>query len=156
MTDFLADLAATLIRNGSVPPDAIRGCTDAEINALMAAQNVTTLPTTFRKFLSYTGRNPYWFSRNDEADYEWLLDAKQYARETVEEYGHDFTEFEGAFIFQTHHDYMFHYFRTEDLTLPDPHFWVFRGDSPPERSEVAFSQHLRLWAEYRVRPDYPG
>lgn len=123
---FMADLTEPLIRRGLVRRADLDGCTAEEIEALMAAQGVPTLPALYREFLEYGGRTPYWLARY-EWDYNWLLEeAKGVAREiVVEDDGQDWAPFAGAFVFQTHQGYMFFYFRAEDLPRPDPPFWVY-------------------------------
>ncbi|MFC8042849.1 hypothetical protein [Nocardia sp. NPDC057353] len=131
---FMAELADQLIRRGLVTPDAIRGCTDAEIAALRQAQGVRALPAAYLDFLAITGKNPYWLSRDGEWDYASLLRAKQTAREIVaDDDDRSFAPFEDAYILQTHQGYAFEYFRGADLDEPDPPIWLYE-EAQPERA----------------------
>ncbi|WP_280234963.1 SMI1/KNR4 family protein [Nocardia cyriacigeorgica] len=123
-------------------------CTDTEITALMNAQGVMAIPDSYREFLRFSGKNPYWLARSGEWDYEWLLEAKDLAREIVVDDNQDFTPFEGSFIFQTHQGYMFYYFRPEDLTRPDPHFWIYKETHDPRDSGMTFTEWLKDLADY--------
>ncbi|WP_330183384.1 SMI1/KNR4 family protein [Nocardia sp. NBC_01503] len=145
----MTDLAEPLIMRGLVAAEALRGCGEEEIVALMNAQGVTELPLAYREFLGCAGRDPYWLSRNDEWDYDWVVEAKDLAREiVVDDYERDFEPFENSFIFLTHHGYMFYYFRPEDLAAPDPNFWIYLGDKPVRDSGLSFTQWLRGLADY--------
>ncbi|RSN54670.1 hypothetical protein [Actinomadura sp. WAC 06369] len=155
---FMADLAEPLIRRGLVRPDDLDGCTAGEIEALMAAQGVTALPSLYREFLEFGGRTPYWLARY-EWDYTWLLEeAKDTAREIVVDDGLDWASFADTFVFQTHQGYLFFYFRAEDLTLPDPPYWVYRqggevaGGEPFSRFLQDFADALPRLAAGRTRP----
>lgn len=144
----MADLVEPLIRQGWVTADAVQGCTEEELAALMEAQGVVALPGSYREFMGFTGRAPYWLARS-EWDYEWLLEAKQIARQiVVEDYKGDFAPFEDAFVFQTHYGYEFYYFRAEDLTDPDPHFWIHSATKPVQESETSFATWLQELADY--------
>ncbi|QFG23189.1 SMI1/KNR4 family protein [Actinomadura sp. WMMB 499] len=145
----MAELTAPLLHKGLVAPSDLVGCTAEEIEALMAAQGVTTLPAVYREFLEYGGHTPYWLAR-EEWDYTWLLEeAKGVAREiVVDDDGQDWAPFADAFIFQTHHGYMFNYFRASDLTQPDPHFWIYCQGAQIESSGQPFSQYLQDLAGY--------
>lgn len=135
------------VEQGLVTPNDIQGCTEEEISVLMRAQAVGAIPDSYREFLAYDGRNPYWLSRTGEWDYEWLLEAKEIAREiVVEDYKRDFTPFEDAFIFQTHQGYMFYYFQPDDLTEPDPHFWIYTGKEPVRDGGRRFTEWLQALA----------
>ncbi|MFF2552662.1 SMI1/KNR4 family protein [Nocardia sp. NPDC058058] len=145
----MVDLIEPLVRGGLVIEEAIHGCSAAEVDALMDAQGVEELPASYRQFLRCTGKDPYWLSRNDEWDHSWVLEAKEIACEiVVDDYERDFEQFEKAFVFLTHHGYMFFYFRPEDLGLPDPTFWIFAGDEPVRDSGLSFNQWLRTLADY--------
>lgn len=143
------DLIGQLIRRGFVVADALSGCSEAEVVLLMNAQGAEALPLSYRQFLRCTGKDPYWLSRNDEWDYRWVLEAKELAREiVVDDYQRDFEQFEKAFVFLTHHAYMFYYFRPEDLEMPDPNFWIYVGDEPVRDSGLTFNRWLRTLADY--------
>ncbi|ONM47072.1 hypothetical protein [Nocardia donostiensis] len=146
---FIDDLTQGLIAKGIVDPSKIQGCTSSEISALMDSQGVSSLPQRYIEFLLRGGKNPYWLSQTGEWDYEWLLEAKELAREiVVEDYERDFTPFAQSFIFQTHQGYMFYYFRQEDLQKADPHFWIYSGYQPVRISDRPFSGWLRQLADY--------
>ncbi|WP_280388190.1 SMI1/KNR4 family protein [Nocardia wallacei] len=145
---FMTDLAEPLIRRGLVTRDSVEGCTDGEISALMQAQHVTRIPQSYREFLAYGGKNPYWLTHTGEWDYDWLLEAKDLAREIAEDYNHDFAQFEDSFIFQTHQGYMFYYFRAEDLSATDPNFYIFTGNDPVRDSGQSFTHWLSELADY--------
>ncbi|MFI1915051.1 SMI1/KNR4 family protein [Nocardia sp. NPDC020380] len=146
------ELFQPVIQSGLVTPQAVRGCTDAEIEELMRAQGVTTLPGSYREFLTYGGKDPYWLSRNGEWDFNWLLEAKETAREiVVEDYEGTFEQFSDSFVFQTHQGYIFQYFAAEDLEADDPNFWIYEGDKPPQRSKVTFTGWLNELVEFLPR-----
>ncbi|MET9488644.1 SMI1/KNR4 family protein [Nocardia sp. NPDC006630] len=146
---FMNDLTEPLVRLGLVTSEGVRGCDEQEIVALMRAQGVQALPDAYREFLAYGGKDPYWLSRNDEWDYDWLLEGKELAREiVVEDYERDFTPFADAFVFLTHQGYMFYYFRAEDLAETDPNFWIYMGDKPVRDSGMSFTQWLQGLADY--------
>ncbi|MFI1461536.1 SMI1/KNR4 family protein [Nocardia carnea] len=129
---------------GLVTRDAIKGCTDVEVDELKSAQSVSELPFSYREFLLFSGKTPYWLSLGGEWDYEWVLEAKVVAREIVEEdYEGDFSPFAESFIFETHQGYMFNFFRKEDLPSNDPYFWIYTGGRPLRRSSATFSEWIR-------------
>ncbi|WP_194899251.1 hypothetical protein [Catenulispora pinisilvae] len=98
----MSDLTEPLIEQGLVARTAVQGCSEDEIAALMRAQGVTELPRAYREFLAWGGRNPYWLSTSGEWDYDWLLGAKDVAREiVVDDHQQDFTPFAEAFVLQT-------------------------------------------------------
>ncbi|MEV0252273.1 SMI1/KNR4 family protein [Nocardia sp. NPDC050712] len=149
---YVESLARPLIDNGLVTLQAIEGCSDADIAALLAAQGVDAIPESYRQFLSFGGKNPYWLTRTGEWDYEWLLEAKQTAREiVVDDHGLDFAPFEDAFIFQTHQGYMFYYFRADDLRAADPHFWIYSEQQPVQPNSQTFNEWLKELADYLPR-----
>ncbi|MEV3961649.1 SMI1/KNR4 family protein [Nocardia sp. NPDC050193] len=146
---FITDLVGDLVQRGLVDRNDIRPCSEDEISALMAAQGVTDIPVSYREFMSYAGRNPYWLSRMGEWDYEWLIEAKQIAREiVVEDYGRDFAPYEDSFVFHTHQGYIFFYFRGEDLKEFDPKFWIYYGKRPVSVSEKTFNEWISELADY--------
>ncbi len=99
--------------------------------------------------MEYTGKNPYWLRREGEWNYEWVLEAKDIAREiVVDDYGRDFSDFEDSFVFQTHQGYMFYYFTPECLAEADPRFWIFEGKKPVRISKLSFNQWLNKLAEH--------
>ncbi|WP_327148123.1 SMI1/KNR4 family protein [Nocardia sp. NBC_01329] len=140
---FIAQLAEDLIERGLVARAGNRGCSEQEISDLMQSQRVEALPESYREFLEYSGRDPYWLTHEGEWNYDWILDAKNVARDiVVEDYKGEFSSFENSFIFQTHQGYMFFYFREEDLHAADPRFWIFKGGSPVQMSSLTFNQWL--------------
>ncbi|UGT53431.1 SMI1/KNR4 family protein [Nocardia asteroides] len=146
--NYMQDIARPLTEAGIVDPKTIKGCTQQEVATLMDAQHVSHLPKRYREFLLFGGRDPYWLNRGGEWDYSWLLEAKEIARETVvDDYHEDFTPFADAFVFQTHQGYMFHYFRSEDLEEPDPHFWIYTGNRPLRQSTRDFTGWIRTLAQ---------
>ncbi|RDI51716.1 SMI1/KNR4 family protein [Nocardia mexicana] len=145
---FMADLTEPLISRGLVAREAVEGCTDDEIATLMRAQHVSQLPQSYREFLAYGGKNPYWLSHTGEWDFDWLVEAKDLAREIAEDYKKDFTPFEEGFVFQTHQGYMFYCFSAEDLSNPDPNFFIFTGNEPIRDSRQSFTQWLSGLADY--------
>ncbi|MBF6289200.1 SMI1/KNR4 family protein [Nocardia cyriacigeorgica] len=144
---FMDYLAKPLAEQGLVDPCAVQGCSDAEITALMQAQGVTSVPHAYYEFLRFGGRNPYWLTHSGEWDYDWLIEAKDLAREIVEDDNRDFADFEGSFVFQTHQGHMFYYFRPADLTSRDPHFWIYKETRQPEDSGMVFTEWLRELAD---------
>ncbi|BDT85160.1 SMI1/KNR4 family protein [Nocardia cyriacigeorgica] len=146
---FVADLVADLRRKGLTGPAQVKGCTAEEINALMEAQGVTSLPESYREFLECMGKDPYWLSQMGEWDYDWLLESKSLAREVVvEDYAGDFDGLEDIFVFQTHQGYMFYFFRGENLKDPDPRFYIFDGSRPIRLSDSTFNRWLSGLARY--------
>lgn len=74
---------------------------------------------------------------------------KTVAREfAVDDYGEDFTPFEEAFIPETHQGYSLYYFRQEDLSAPDPQFWIYVAKEPVKSIGIRFSEWLRELAEH--------
>ncbi|MEU1982504.1 hypothetical protein [Nocardia sp. NPDC019395] len=141
---YLNELVKPLLETGLVTQDEIKGCADVEVDELQYAQSVSELPFSYREFLLFSGKNPYWLSRGGEWDYEWTMEAKVVAREIVEEdYEGDFSPFAESFIFETHQGYMFNFFRKEDLPSNDPHFWIYTGGRPLRRSSTTFSEWIR-------------
>ncbi len=146
---FMDVLVDGLIARDLVTREAVEGCTEGQIGALLEAQGVTAVPGSYREFLAVAGKNPYWLSRNGEWDYEWLLDAKRYAREMVTgDAGLDFAPFEDAYVFQTHQGYIFYYFRPEDLHTPDPRFWIYQETRPVSEAPWTFTEWVTSLADY--------
>ncbi|RSN28402.1 hypothetical protein DL990_27410 [Amycolatopsis sp. WAC 01416] len=140
----LTGIVEPLIAQGYVDVNTVRGCSDQEVEALMSAQGVDTLPARYVEFLKFGGKNPYWLSQDGEWDFGWLLEAKEIAREiVVDDYEADFTPFEDAFVFQTHQGYEFHYFKAGDLVETDPAFSTFSGFRPIADSRLSFTAWLR-------------
>ncbi|MGW5384206.1 hypothetical protein [Nocardia sp. NPDC003963] len=149
---YMEQVVERLADEGWVTRDAIEGCAGEEIEELLRSQGVVQIPDSYREFLEYGGRDPYWLSRGGEWDYEWLLEAKGIAREiVVDDYRGDFSPFESGFIFQTHQGYSFYYFRPEDLVRPDPDFWIYCGTEPLRSSGIGFSAWIGELAQYLPR-----
>lgn len=145
--NFVTDIAEPLINAGYVSRETIQGCSEQQMNNLMAAQNVATLPVRYVEFMRFGGKNPYWLSQDGEWDLAWLLDAKHVARKiVVGDYASDFTPFRNSYIFQTHQGYMFYYFTAEDLVQPDPNFWIFNGTTPVKNSGMTFTAWIQALA----------
>ncbi|WP_153540139.1 SMI1/KNR4 family protein [Actinomadura macrotermitis] len=144
----MSELTEPLVRQGLVAPEDLVGCTVEEIETLKESQGVTTLPARYREFLEQGGRTPYWLAHLGEWHYEWLLEAKNIAREIVEDHGDDFAPYADAFIFQTHQGYMFLYFRAADLSQLDPHVWTYTQGRPAKGSDQPFTQWLGDLAAY--------
>ncbi|MFG2446167.1 SMI1/KNR4 family protein [Nocardia fluminea] len=145
---YMHNIAEPLTESGLVAPESIKGCTPQEVDSLMEAQHVSHIPESYREFLLFGGRDPYWLNRGGEWDYDWLLEGKEIAREIVEDDHHeDFTPFAESFIFQTHQGYMFNFFDHEDLQAPDPHFWIYTAGRPLRKSTVRFTSWIRVLAE---------
>ncbi|WP_373293018.1 SMI1/KNR4 family protein [Nocardia jinanensis] len=145
----MEQLARPLIAGGWVNRESITGCTQGDIETLLRSQGVEQIPASYREFLEYGGRDPYWLSRGGEWDYEWLLEAKTVAREfVVDDYSEDFSPFESGFIFQTHQGYSFYYFRPENLADPDPEFWIYSATEPVQSIGVSFSEWIGELAGY--------
>lgn len=141
----MRELTEPLIRRGLVDPGAVVGCSDDEIAELMRVQGVRSLPRSYRDFLSYTGRNPYWLAA-EEWDYQWILEeGKATALELAAERRLDPAPFVDAFVFETHHGYMFCYFRSEDLTADDPRYYTFTEGPTPGGPTIKASD--RTFAE---------
>ncbi|MDO3651215.1 hypothetical protein [Nocardia mangyaensis] len=146
--DYMKEIAGPLVDSGLVAAESIIGCTDREIDELTTVQSVAEIPTTYRDFLKFSGRDPYWLSRGGEWDFNWLLEAKEVAREIVEEdYGESFSPYVDTFVFQTHQGYMFNYFRSDDLAADDPYFWIYTGGRPLRRSTARFTDWIRELAQ---------
>lgn len=145
---YLADIVEPLIARGYIDRSTVRGCSDQQVESLMSAQGVATLPARYLEFLKFGGKNPYWLSQDGEWDYGWLIEAKEIAREiVVDDHKADFAPFEDAFIFQTHQGYIFYYFKAGDLAEADPTFSVFYGLRPIMDSQRSFTTWIRDLAE---------
>ena len=145
---YLTDVVEPLMARGYVDEKTLLGCSDQEVESLISAQGVATLPACYVEFLKFGGKNPYWLSQDGEWDYGWLLEAKEIAREiVVDDYEGDFAPFEDAFVFQTHQGYMFYYFTKDDLAEADPTFSVFCGYRPIANSRKSFTAWIRDLAE---------
>lgn len=144
---YLTEIVEPLMARGYVDENTVRGCSDEEVESLMSAQGVATLPARYVEFLKFGGKNPYWLSQDAEWDYGWLLEAKEIAREIVVDYDTDFAPFEDAFVFQTHQGYMFYYFTADDLAKADPAFSIFCGYRPIADSGKSFTGWIRDLAE---------
>lgn len=119
-----------------------RGCTHADLDALMKAQGVAFLPETYRQVMLSVGRaglDKLFYSR--KSAYEDALKAKASFRAKSAEKGQPVPD--DAFVFYTHDDHSFYFFQTQSRD-DDPAVYLYDTHD----GFLCFGEHLTTyWRE---------
>jgi hypothetical protein len=123
------------------PGESIQGCSDSEIEEIMADQHVSRLPPTYITFLKRIGRGAGELLVGTDAFFPRIIGLKAAAIGLFAEDSAPVQLNPDAFVIAMHQGYQVFWFRT--VTEDDPMVIMFQeGDEGPLRSWESFSAYL--------------
>jgi hypothetical protein len=151
---FIKDLMQKLMALDGTKLDDFEGCTEKEIQLLMKTQNVERLPQMYVEFMKAMGRSykskGLRFFVGEDIGYEDALELKEVFAEVLKDENKDWQIPENAFVFWTHHAYIFYYFLIDEGD--DPRIFEYIESKEPRKIADSFSQLLD-W-QFRIHQDF--
>ncbi|PPK65611.1 SMI1/KNR4 family protein [Actinokineospora auranticolor] len=129
--DDFFDLFEAKIRQWR-PDGAFAGLTDAEIEAVRAAQGVSALPAYYIGFLRRMGREAGAFLVGTDIFHPRILEVPEGARELLAENDESHLLPDGAVVFALHQGYMAYWFDPNPTDNPRVHLYVEGRDAVRE------------------------
>jgi len=118
-----------------------QGCSDREIEEIMADQKVDCLPQAYTSFLERLGRGAGGLLKGTDAFYPRLIGVKDAAIELLTEDGAPIRLPPDSLVIGMHQGYQFFWFPT--VAQDDPKVLMFQeGDRIPHREWGTFSSYL--------------
>lgn len=149
--EYIRSLRDKLITLEVAESHEIIGCTEVEIETLMANQWVHFLPELYREFLSMMGKQAGLLHQGTDARYEYLLDIKEAALGLLQENNNPFELPADAFIFQMHQGYEFFYFLTADRNQnPSIYRYLETKDQIPFKKWESLSDYFHIEIEREI------
>lgn len=141
------DAVQRLASSEVVPETGVRGCSDAAIEEIERAEDVS-LPDAYVAFLEEMGESAGDFLRGDDLFYPQMIGLTDDARQLLAESGSSIELGNSEFVFAGHQDYSYLYFDTE--AGEDPAVYrVVEGNEDVQRVFDAFSK----WVESSVEDE---
>jgi hypothetical protein len=166
--EYIQNLRDKLIALEVAEPHEIIGCTEAELETLMASQGIHFLPELYQEFLLMMGKQAGLLHQGTDARYKYLLNIKEAALELLQENDNPFELPADAFVFQMHQGYEFFYFLTGDKSQNPPIYRYLEGtdvagfkvwnslfdyfDIEIEREIVSWSGHIERRKQKGLSP----
>lgn len=138
--DIFDALIARCIARGWAKPSDIQGCTEEEIQNVIACQGVP-LPPAYRLFLHRMGRGAGALMGGSDVFYSWPLGMREGALELLAEYGHPFSLPDDALVFWMHQGYQFMFMRASEGDNP-PVYYYMEGSEGAVRKHEHFTEFL--------------
>jgi hypothetical protein len=130
-----------LVNEVLTPAESPHGCSDSEIDEIMADQNVTRLPSAYACFLRRAGRGAGDLLVGTDAFYPRIIGLKEAAIELFSESPVPIQLGSDAFVIAMHQGYQLFWFPT--VIPDDPEVLMFQeGDRGPLRRWESFSSYL--------------
>lgn len=140
MEDAVAEAITRLAAAALVTPNAVRGCTEAEICEVEAESGVK-LPTVYRRFLARIGRSAGDFLAGTDYLFPDLLTLRAQAEHLLRECGVPGLLDKTDFVFAMHQGYQFLLLRCGESA--DPRVYRYEdGDDAFELVANSFSEWL--------------
>jgi hypothetical protein len=145
MASYVEEFAGRLESAGLIPAGLRPGCTPGEIDEIMQAQQVATLPALYRDFLTTVGRNPTSIGLMVGSDWSArdLLTLKQDAEGLLAGDRVDAAFLAGSMVIQMHQGYAFLYLPAESMNVDNPPVWTYSEEElTPHGAYRSFTDFL--------------
>lgn len=141
MVDKISSTLDHLINDVLTPQESLQGCSDSDIEAVMADQNVDRLPSAYVCFLRRIGRGAGRFLQGTDAFFPQIIGLKDAAEELFEENGVPISLEDNSLVIAMHQGYQVFWFPT--VKFDDPKVAMFQeGDQGILREWDSFSAYL--------------
>lgn len=132
-----------LAQGENISLEAFVGCTNDEIDSILAQQKVNVIPELYRWFLLLMGKQAGSLFGGSRNFYPELPDLKNEANDILEDCGWPFHLPENAFVFGTHQGYQFLFFVVENQFDDPPVYWYLEQEIGPK----VIHEHLSIFFE---------
>ena len=137
----VASILDRLVDEHLVPQEALRGCSTAEVKAVMADQDVARLPLSYLCYLRKIGRGAGEFLRGTDAFYPGIIGLKSATIDLLAENDVATELVPNAFVFAMHQGYQAFWFPS--IVQDNPEVIMYQeGDKFPSRTWANFATYL--------------